>query len=73
MSRASLLIPFEKKMSFFINCLRAKKQSLLFFEMLLFSMLLFLQLFKAAINWKVDTKNRMEKPRFIDEETIPLV
>ena len=23
--------------------------------------------------WKVDTKNKMDNPRFIDEETIPLV
>ena len=36
-------------------------------------MLLFLQLFKATIKWKVDTKNKKDNPRFIDEETIPLV
>ena len=36
-------------------------------------MLLFFRLLKTIIKWKVDTKNKMDNPRFIDEETIPLV
>ena len=36
-------------------------------------MLLFLRLFKTTIKWKVDTKSKMDNPRFFDEETIPLV
>ena len=34
-------------------------------------MLLFLRL--TTRKWKVDTKNKMDNPRFVDEETIPLV
>ena len=35
-----------------------------------FPMLLFLRITKK---WKVDTKNKMDNPRFVDEETIPMV
>ena len=35
-------------------------------------MLLFLRLFKTTRKWKVDTKNKMDNPRFADEETISL-
>ena len=38
-----------------------------------FSMLLFLRFFNVTKKWKVDTKNKMDNPRFVDEETIPLV
>ena len=34
-------------------------------------MLLFLRL--PTRKWKVDTKNKMDNPRFVDEETFPLV
>ena len=36
-------------------------------------MLLFLRLFKATRKWKMDTKNKMDTHRFVDEKTIPLV
>ena len=36
-------------------------------------MSLFLRLFKVTRKWKVDTKNKIDNPRFADEETIPLV
>ena len=36
-------------------------------------MLLFLRFFEVTKKWKVDTKNKMDNPRFVDEETIPLV
>ena len=36
-------------------------------------MLLFLRLFKTTKKWKVYTKNKMDNPRFVDEETVPLV
>ena len=35
-----------------------------------FPMLLFLRITKK---WKVDTKNKMDNPRFVDEETILMV
>ena len=38
-----------------------------------FSMPLFLRLFKTNQKRKVVIKNKMDNPRFIDEETIPLV
>ena len=38
-----------------------------------FPMLLFLCLFKTTRKWKVGTKNKMDSPRFVDDETIPLV
>ena len=38
-----------------------------------FPMALFLRLFKTTRKWKVDTKNKMDNPRFVDEETIPLL
>ena len=38
-----------------------------------FPILLFLCLFKVTRKWKVDTKNKMENPTFVDEETILLV
>ena len=66
MYTASLLIQFENEVSFFINSSKAKERSLLIFEI----QLLFLRLFKETIKWKVDTKNKMNNPRFIDEETI---
>ena len=34
-------------------------------------MLLFLRF--TTRKWRVDTKNKMDNPRFVDEETIPLV
>ena len=37
------------------------------------AMLLFLRLFKTTKKWKVYTKNKMDNPRFVDEETVPLV
>ena len=37
-----------------------------------FPMLLFLRLFKTTRKWKVDTKNKIDNPRFVDKETIPL-
>ena len=36
-------------------------------------MLLFLRFFEVTKKWKVDTKNKMDNPRFVDEETISLV
>ena len=36
-------------------------------------MILFLRFFKVTKKWKVDTKNKTDNPRFVDEETIPLV
>ena len=36
-------------------------------------MLLFLRFFNVTKKWKVDTKNKMDNPRFVDEETIPMV
>ena len=36
-------------------------------------MLLFLCLFKINQRWKVVTKNKLDSPRFVDKETIPLV
>ena len=44
----------------------------MFFE-IQFPMLLFLRLFKTTKKWKVNTKNKIDNPRFVDEETIPLV
>ena len=38
-----------------------------------FPVLLFLRLFKTTRKWKVNTKNKIYNPRFVDEETIPLV
>ena len=35
-------------------------------------MLLFLRLFKTTRKWKVDTKNKMDNPRSVDEKTISL-
>ena len=35
-------------------------------------MLLFLRLFKTTRKSKVDTKNKMDNPRFVDEKTISL-
>ena len=32
-----------------------------------------LRLFKTTRKWKVDAKNKMDNPRFVDEETIPLI
>ena len=29
--------------------------------------------YKTTRKWKVDTKNKMDNPKFIDQETIPLV
>ena len=72
MSRPNLIIPFENKMSFFISSSTAKKRSLLIFE-IQFPMLLFLRLFKTTRKWKVVTKNKMDNPMFVDEETIPMV
>ena len=37
-----------------------------------FPMPLILRLFKVTRKWKVDTKNKMDNPRFVDEETISL-
>ena len=34
---------------------------------------LFSRLFKVTRKWKVITKNKMDNPRLVDEETIPLV
>ena len=48
---------------------KAKKWSLLIFE-IQFPMLLFL---RTTRNEKVVTKNKMDNPRFFDEETILLV
>ena len=45
---------------------------LLIFE-IQFPILLFLRLFITTRKWKVVTKNKMDNPRFVDEETIPLV
>ena len=36
-------------------------------------MALFLRLFKTTRKWNVDTKNKMDNSRFVDEETIPLL
>ena len=36
-------------------------------------MLLFLCLFKTTKKWNMYTKNKMDNPRFVDEETVPLV
>ena len=36
-------------------------------------MLLFLRFFNVTKKWKVDTKNKMDNPRFVDEETILMV
>ena len=38
-----------------------------------FPMPLIFRLFKVTRKWKVDTKNKMDNPRFVDEETISLV
>ena len=36
-------------------------------------MILFLRLFETTRTRKVDTKNKMNNLRFVDDETIPLV
>ena len=36
-------------------------------------MFYFLRLFKANQKWKVVTKNKIDNPRFLNEEEIPLV
>ena len=38
-----------------------------------FPMASFLRLLKTTRKWKLDTKNKMDNPRFVDEETIPVV
>ena len=38
-----------------------------------FPMLLFFMFIQVNHKRKVDTKNKMDNPRFVDEETIPLV
>ena len=38
-----------------------------------FPKLLFLRLFKVTRKWKVVTENKIDNPRSVDEETIPLV
>ena len=58
-------------MSFFISSSKAKKWSLLIFE-IQFPML-FLCLFNTIGNEKHSLENKMDNPRFIDEEDVPLV
>ena len=72
MSRPGLAFTFSKEVLFFINCSKARKRSLLIFE-IQFPVLLFLRLFKTTKIWKVVTKNKMDNPRFIDEEDISLI
>ena len=55
-------------MSVFINSSITKKWSLLIFEITVSHALL-----KTNQKWKVITKNKMDNPRFVDEEAIPLV
>ena len=38
-----------------------------------FPIFYFLRFFKTTRKWKVDTKNKMDNPKFVDEETITLV
>ena len=72
MSRPGLAFTFSKEVLFFINCSKARKRSLLIFE-IQFPVLLFLRLFKTTKIWKVVTKNKMNNPRFTDEEDISLI
>ena len=72
MSRPGLAFTFSKEVLFFINSSKARKRSLLIFE-IQFPVLLFLRLFKTTKIWKVVTKNKMDNPRFIDEEDISLI
>ena len=66
MSRPGLVFPFSKETFFFINSSRARRRSLLIFE-IQFPMLLLLRLFKTTRKWKVVTKNKMDNPVFPDE------
>ena len=72
MSRPGLAFPFSKEVLFFINSSRARRRSLLIFE-IQFSMLLFFTFVQGNQKWKVVTKNKMDNSIFVDEETIPMV
>ena len=67
LSRPGLTLPFSKEVFFFINSSRAKKRSLLIFE-IQFSML-FLCLFQGQPEPMV-TKNKMENIRFNEEDIL---
>ena len=69
LSRPGLTLPFSKEVLFFMNSSRAKRWSLLIFE-IQFSMP-FLRLFQGQPE-PVVTKNKMENIGF-DEENIPLI
>ena len=72
LSRPDLTFPFSKDVLFFINSSRPKRRSLLIFE-IQFPILFIFTFVQHNQGWKVVTKNKMDNPRFIDEEDIPLV
>ena len=72
MSRPGLTLPFSKEGIFLKYSSRSRKWSLLIFE-IQFPMLLFFTFVQDNQKWKVVTKNKMNNPIFVDEETIPMV
>ena len=69
LSRPGLTLPFSKEVLFFINSSRARRS--LIFEIQF--LMLFYVYSKTTRNGKFSLKIKIDNPKFVDEEDIPLI